>query len=239
KVHQKTEVVLFVDEFCNYMDGKIAEDAVILLRKLGYRVTILKGLDSGRSFLSKGFLDQAQKEIDFNLQKIAPLLTENSVLVGIEPSAILSFKDEYLRLAKDKELAKVVADKTYIIDGFLALEVRNKNIVADSFTKVEKEIKIHVHCHHKAIGSQKDTFDILNLPLRYRPTILPTGCCGMAGSFGYEEDKYGLSIKIAELHLAPSVRKAQQDVLIAASGISCRQQINHTTNRKAKKPVSI
>jgi len=239
KVHQKTEVVLFVDEFCNYMDGKIAEDAVILLRKLGYRVTILKGLDSGRSFLSKGFLDQAQKEIDFNLQKIAPLLTENSVLVGIEPSAILSFKDEYLRLAKDKELAKVVADKTYIIDGFLALEVRNKNIVADSFTKVEKEIKIHVHCHHKAIGSQKDTFDILNLPLRYRPTILPTGCCGMAGSFGYEEDKYGLSIKIAELHLAPSVRKAKQDVLIAANGISCRQQINHTTNRQAKHPVSI
>lgn len=239
KVHQKTEVILFVDEFCNYMDGKVAEDATILLRKLGYRVTILRGLDSGRSYLSKGFLDQAEKEIHLNLQKIAPLLNENTVLVGIEPSAILSFKDEYLRLAKDKELARKIADKTYIIDAFLASEIRNKNILSDSFTDEVKEVKIHVHCHHKAIGNQKDTFDILNLPLGYQPTILPTGCCGMAGSFGYEEDKYDLSIKIAELHLAPSVRKAKKDVLIAANGISCRQQIKHTTDRQAKHPVSI
>jgi len=239
EVHQETEILLFVDEFCSYMDGKVAEDAVFLLRKLGYRVTILEGLDSGRSFLSKGFLDQAQKEIRTNLQKIAPMLNENTVLVGIEPSAILSFKDEYLRLAEDKEQARMVADKTYLIDAFLAQEIRDINIQANSFTDAVKEIKIHTHCHHKSIGSQKDTFDILNLPLNYTPAILPTGCCGMAGSFGYEKDKYELSIKIAELHLAPSVRKAKQEVLIAANGISCRQQIEHTTARESKHPISI
>lgn len=239
KVHQKTEVILFVDEFCNLMDGKIAEDAVILLRKLGYFVTILEGLDSGRSFLSKGFLDQAQKEITRNLQEITPLLSENTVLVGIEPSAILSFKDEYLRLAKDKEQAKRVASKTYIIDAFLASEIRKGNVQANSFTDIEKEIKIHVHCHHKAIGSQKDTFDILNLPVGFKPTILPTGCCGMAGSFGFEKETYDVSIKIAELHLAPSVRKAKEKVVIAANGISCRQQITHTTARQSIHPISI
>lgn len=239
KVHQEIEILLFVDEFCSYMNGKVAEDAVILLRKLGYRVTILEGLDSGRSFLSKGFLDQAQNEIQTNLQKIAPMLNQNTVLVGIEPSAILSFKDEYLRLAKNKEQAKMVAEKTYLIDAFLASEIRDKNIQSSSFTDAVKEIKIHTHCHHKSIGNQKDTFDILNLPLMYKPTILPTGCCGMAGSFGYEKDKYELSIKIAELHLAPSVRKANKDVLIAANGISCRQQIEHTTGTHSKHPISI
>lgn len=239
EVHQKTEILLFIDEFCSYMDGKVAEDAVILLRKLGYRVTILEGLDSGRSFLSKGFLDQAQKEIQINLKKIAPKLNENTVLVGIEPSAILSFKDEYLRLAEDKEQARMVADKTYLIDTFLAQEIRNKNIQSDSFTEVAKEIKIHAHCHHKTIGNQKDTFDVLNLPLNYKPTVLPTGCCGMAGSFGYEKETYAVSIKIAELHLAPSVRKASKEVLIAANGISCRQQIEHTTARQSKHPISI
>lgn len=239
EVYQETEILLFIDEFCSYMDGKIAEDAVILLRRLGYRVTILEGLDSGRSFLSKGFLDQAQKEIHINLQKIAPMLNGNTVLVGIEPSAILSFKDEYLRLAEDKEQARMVADKTYLIDAFLAEEIQNKSIQSSSFTNEVKEVKIHTHCHHKSTGSQKNTFDILNLPLGYKPTILPTGCCGMAGSFGYEKDKYELSIKIAELHLAPSVRKAGKEVLIAANGISCRQQIEHTTARHSKHPITI
>lgn len=239
KPHQKIEIVLFVDEFCNYMAGKLAEDAVVLLRRLGYHVHIIQGLDSGRSFLSKGFLEQAQKEVNTNLKKLAPLLNGNNVLVGLEPSAILSFNDEYLRLADNKELAKEIADKTYLIDAFLASEIRNKNIHAESFTKEPKEIKIHNHCHHKAIGNQKDTFDILNLPTGYKPTILPTGCCGMAGSFGFEKDKYDMSIKIAELHLAPSVRKASEETLIAANGISCRQQIEHTTSREAQHPISI
>lgn len=239
KSYQNTEVVLFVDEFCSYMAGELAEDAVVLLRRLGYRVHIIEGLDSGRSFLSKGFLDQAQKEINTNLQKLAPLLIENRILVGLEPSAILSFKDEYLRLADNKEVAKEVADKTYLIDAFLASEIRNYHIQATSFTEEVREIKIHNHCHHKAIGNQKDTFDILNLPTGYKPTILPTGCCGMAGSFGFEKDKYDLSMKIAELHLAPSVRKASEDTLIAANGISCRQQIEDATNREAQHPIRI
>lgn len=239
EVTQKTEVVLFVDEFCNYMAGKLAEDAVVLLRRLGYRVHIVQGLDSGRSFLSKGFLEQAQKEINTNLEKLTPMLHGNNVLVGLEPSAILSFKDEYLRLADKKELAKEIAEKTYLIDAFLASEIRNNNIKSDLFTDESKEIKIHNHCHHKAIGNQKDTFDILNLPTGFKPTILPTGCCGMAGSFGFEKDKYELSINIAELHLASSVRKASKDTLIAANGISCRQQIAHTTSREALHPISI
>src|SRR5699024_5513848 len=193
----------------------------------------------GRSFLSKGYLDQAQREINKNLNKIAPILKANSVLVGIEPSAILSFKDEYIRLADDKEKAIKIANKTYLIETFIAEEIKKGNITSSSFIDEAKEIKIHNHCHQKALGNQKDTFDILNLPIGYKPTILPTGCCGMAGSFGFEKDKYDLSIKIAELHLATAVRKADKEVIIAANGISCRQQIEHTTTRQAKHPISI
>lgn len=239
QVTQKTEVILLIDEFINYMAGSIAEDSIVLLRELGYQVTIVSGLDTGRSFLSKGYLDQAQGEINKNLNKIAPILKANSVLVGIEPSAILSFKDEYIRLADDKEKAIKIANKTYLIETFIAEEIKKGNITSSSFIDEAKEIKIHNHCHQKALGNQKDTFDILNLPIGYKPTILPTGCCGMAGSFGFEKDKYDLSIKIAELHLATAVRKADKEVIIAANGISCRQQIEHTTTRQAKHPISI
>src|SRR5690625_7134135 len=116
-----------------------------------------------------------------NIEKIGYVLNENRVLVDIEQSAILYCKDEYLRLAEDKELARKIADKTYIIDACLASEIRNKNILSDSFTDEVKEVKIHVHCHHKAIGNQKDTIDILNLPLGYKATILHTGGSVMAG----------------------------------------------------------
>jgi len=238
-VFQKTKVVLILDEFTALLGGNIADDALFLLNKLGYETHVLSHIDTGRSFLSKGFLDEAQREIDKNLTRMEKLLTEDTIFIGIEPSAILSFKDEYLRLSKNRKLAQKIADKTYLIESFLANEIRDHNWNKNWFTDEVKQIKIHNHCHQKAMGFQKDTFDILNYPEGYIPTILSSGCCGMAGSFGFEKESYQLSLQIAELHLAPAIRKASHTTLIAANGISCRQQIEHTTKRIAQHPISI
>lgn len=238
-VRQTTKVVLLIDEFVGLLAGTIAEDAYELLQRLGYELLLIPKFDSGRSFLSKGFLDQAQRLIDKNLGLLETYLSDDTFFVGIEPSAILSFRDEYLRLASDKILAQKVASKTLLLEEFIIKEYRNGKFSNTLFTREYKEIKIHNHCHQKALGNQKDTFDILNIPENYSPTILPTGCCGMAGSFGYEKENYTLSIKIADLHLTPALKRASSEVLIASNGLSCRQQIAHTTDKNALHPIQI
>jgi FAD/FMN-containing dehydrogenase/Fe-S oxidoreductase len=238
-ISNKKQLVLFVDEFSNYLDAEIAVDAFVLLTGLGYKVEVIDTLDSGRALLSKGFLEEAKLEANKNIKFLKEKVSENLPLIGIEPSAVLSFRDEYLRLADDKESAKTISKNTFLIEEFLAAEIHNGNISAAQFTSEEKQIKIHTHCHQKSLSNQKVTFDILNLPINFKPTIIPSGCCGMAGSFGYEKAHYEVSMKIGELKLFPAVRKTPQDTIIAANGTSCRHQIKDGTGREAQHPVTI
>ncbi len=233
------EVFLFVDEFSNYLDANIAEDSYLLLLKLGYKVRLIDSLDSARALLSKGFLIQAKETINYNIEFLKDKVSEEMPLLGIEPSAILGFRDEYLRLADDITSAKKIATSSFLMEEFLASEIEIGNINASSFTKESKAIKIHNHCHQKALSNQKVTFDILNLPINYKPTIIPSGCCGMAGSFGFEKDKYEISMQIGELKLFPTVRNASEEVIIAANGTSCRHQIKDGTQKIALHPISI
>ena len=232
-------VLLFVDEFSNYLDAEIASDAYLLLSGLGYNVTVIDTLDSGRALISKGFLEEAKREANENIAFLKDKVSEKVPLIGIEPSAILSFRDEYLRLADDKIAAETISKHTFLIEEFLAAEIQNGTISAAQFTSEEKQIKIHAHCHQKSLSNQKVTFDILNLPENYKPTIIPSGCCGMAGSFGYEKEHYEISMKIGELKLFPAVRKSSEEVIISANGTSCRHQIFDGTGWKALHPVSI
>ena len=232
-------VLLFVDEFSNYLDAGIALDCFLLLAGLGYKITIIDSLDSGRALLSKGFLDEAKEEADKNIMFLKDKVSKDAPLVGIEPSAILSFRDEYLRLATDKTSAEAISKNTLLIEEFLAAEIEKGNITAAQFTSEEKNIKIHAHCHQKSLSNQKVTFDILNLPTNYKPTIIPSGCCGMAGSFGYEKEHYEVSMKIGELKLFPALRKSTEDTIISANGTSCRHQILDGTGRRALHPVTI
>lgn len=237
KINDK--VLLFVDEFSNYLDAEIALDSFQLLTNLGYKVTVIDTLDSGRALISKGFLEEAKAEANKNIAFLKDMVSENTPLVGIEPSAILSFRDEYIRLADDKPSAQNISKHTFLIEEFLAAEVEKGNISATQFTAKEKHIKIHSHCHQKSLSNQKVTFDILNLPKNYKPTIIISGCCGMAGSFGYEKEHYEVSMKIGELKLFPAIRKSFENVIIAANGTSCRHQILDGTERKALHPVTI
>lgn len=232
-------VVLFVDEFSNYLDTEIAVDAYLLLLNLGYQIEVIDTLDSGRALFSKGFLDEAKIEVDKNIEILKNKVSENSPLIGIEPSTILSFRDEYLRIAEDKPSAEKIAKHTFLIEEFLSGEIEKRKITSAQFTSEEKNIKIHSHCHQKSLSNQKVTFDILNLPVNYKPTIIPSGCCGMAGSFGYEKEHYEVSMRIGELKLFPTVRKALGNTIISTNGTSCRHQILDGTGRKALHPVTI
>ena len=233
------KVYLFCDEFTNYYDVKIGIDTLELLTKLGYKVLIINHEESGRSFISKGFLEEAKQIIDKNISIFTDLISEKTPLIGIEPSAILGFRDEYLRLADDKISAEKIAKNTFTIEEFIKKEFEKGNISASNFTSNSKEIKIHVHCHQKSLSYSEATFAMLNIPLNYKPIILNTGCCGMAGSFGYEKEHYAISMQVGEDTLFPKVRNLSETVEISASGTSCRHQIKDGTKRISKHPVSI
>ncbi len=232
-------IYLFADEFTNHLDTEIGIDALQLLDHLDYQVILLKHAESGRAFLSKGFLEQAKEVTDINISIFKNVITKETPLVGIEPSAILTFRDEYPRLANDKESAQSIASNTFLIEEFIQQEIVLGNISSDQFTKEAKTIKFQGHCHQKALSNQKSSFDVLNLPENFKVTIIPSGCCGMAGSFGYEKEHYDISMNIGNQTLFPAIKKAKPDVVIAANGTSCRHQIKDGTNQIAKHPISI
>ena len=238
-IASKSKLYLFVDEFTNYYDVQIGIDTIELLSKLGYQITIVDHEESGRSFLSKGFLDEAKVIVNTNISIFKELIDSETPLVGIEPSAILSFRDEYIRLADNKEAAKEIAKNTFTIEEFIKNEVLDGIIRKDVFTNRSMVVKIHGHCHQKALSSVEPTFFILNLPKNYSVSILNTGCCGMAGSFGYEKEHYDVSMQVGEGTLFPKIRNLDRSTIIAAPGTSCRHQVFDGTKRIAKHPVSI
>jgi Fe-S oxidoreductase len=238
KASKKT-VYLFNDEFTNFYDAEVGKDAVTVLEKLGYEVKNVNHEESGRSHISKGFLNEAKELANKNVTVFKDLITEDTPLVGIEPSAILTFRDEYIRLADDKSSAKEISKNTFTIEEFLAKEHQKENIDTSVFTNNSKELKIHGHCHQKALSSTHSSFTILNIPKNYKVTILNTGCCGMAGSFGYEKEHYKVSMQVGEDTLFPKVRCCSPETEIAAAGTSCRHQIFDGTKRLAKHPITI
>lgn len=232
-------IYLFVDEFTNYLDADLGTDTITLLQKLNYAVKVIDHPESGRSFISKGYLKAARRVACKNVEAFKDLISEEHPLIGIEPSAILSFRDEYPRLVDDIASAKAIARYTYTIEEFLHLEMKAGVINSHSFSDQVQKIKIHGHCHQKALSSIAYTFALLNLPKNFKPTIIPSGCCGMAGSFGYEEEHYDISMQIGEQTLFPAVRKAESSTIITAAGTSCRHQIKDGTDRVALHPVQV
>ena len=234
-------VLFFCDEFTRFNDVEIGKKAILLLTRLGYQVEIPDHVDSGRAAISKGLLKHAQKSAEKNLLLLGDKVSEFVPLIGIEPSAVLSFRDEYPRLVQEKwkNVANSIKNHVYLLEEFIAREVERGNITQECFTKEKAKVKLHGHCHQKALASQSDVAFCLNLPENYQVEVLPTGCCGMAGSFGYEKEHYDLSMKIGELVLFPEIRKNESEVIIAASGTSCRHQIFDGTNRSAVHPAEI
>ncbi|TDE13153.1 FAD-binding and (Fe-S)-binding domain-containing protein [Dyadobacter psychrotolerans] len=235
------KVYLFCDEFTNYNDVEIGKKSILALEKLGYQVIIPEHAPSGRPQLSKGLLKDAKKIAEKNIRLLKDIISYDTPLIGIEPSAILTFRDEYPDLVSDDlvEDAKKLAQNALQFDEFIAREIELKHISKDVFTKDKRVIKLHGHCQQKAISSMVPTKKMLSLPENYTVQLIPSGCCGMAGSFGYEKEHYDLSMQIGEMVLFPAVRQQPEDVIIAAPGTSCRHQIHDGTGRKARHPAEI
>lgn len=235
------EVYLFCDEFTNYNDAEIGIKAIKLLTQLGYAVKMIDHDESGRTWLSKGLIRKAQQIANKNIDLFSKIIHDHCPLVGIEPSAILTFRDEYIDIATDNnfEAAKQLSKNVFFIDEFIAREVDRGKISAESFTKLERTIMLHGHCQQKAVGSLSDSIKVLSLPQHYIVSNIPSGCCGMAGSFGYEKEHYDVSMKIGELVLFPAVRENHSACTIAAPGTSCRHQIKDGTSVRALHTVEI
>lgn len=239
--HPIRTVYLFIDELLNFNEAEIGITTVKLLDKLGYAVKFLPHAESGRSFLSKGMLQEARRLAKKNVSLYKEVITGSTPLIGVEPSAILTFRDEYpdLLRGEEKDNARRIAAHTYMIEEFLAKELDAEKIDVKLFKDTKALIKLHGHCQQKALSSLVPVKKILTRLGNNEVHLIPSGCCGMAGSFGYEKEHYDLSMKIGELVLFPAVRKQPQDVIIAAAGTSCRHQIKDGTGRKAFHPVEI
>jgi Fe-S oxidoreductase len=234
-------VYLFNDEFTRFNDTEVGIKTILLLTKLGYEVVIPQHDVSGRTFISKGFLRKAKTIANKNVRLLSPIVSDKSPLVGVEPSAILSVRDEYPELVDQemRDASEALAMNAFTIEEFLANEIMEGRIRPEHFTDARQEILYHGHCQQKAIASTAQAKTFLSLPNNYTVIEIPSGCCGMAGSFGYEKEHYEISMKVGELVLFPAVRSGSNETAICASGTSCRHQIMDGTGKKALHPVEL
>jgi FAD/FMN-containing dehydrogenase/Fe-S oxidoreductase len=237
----KSEVCLFIDEFTNYNDTETGITVIKLLTSLKYKVVTTDHKVSARTFLSKGLIRTAQKTIKKNIIALSGIIDDSLPLIGIEPSAILGFRDEYPELAgvELRETAEKLAANCFMVDEFIAREYKSGRIDKSLFTEDKTSVLLHAHCQQKAIASSKSTIEMLSIPSNYSVKEIPSGCCGMAGSFGYEKEHFNLSNKIGELVLFPEVRSSDETTIISAPGTSCRHHIKDGTGRMALHPAVV
>lgn len=236
-----SEVWFYIDEFTNYNDVEIGKKAISLLQKLGYSVDVVSHPESGRAFLSKGMLKEATEIARKNVEIFFPLVSAAKPLIGLEPSAILGFLDEFPDLLRGEMQAKAksLAAHCLLVDEFVCREFEAGRIRSNQFSEEKRTIRLHGHCHQKAIGKLVATKKMLSIPSNFQVLLIPSGCCGMAGSFGYESEHYEVSMKVGELILFPTIRNLEVETIIAAPGTSCRHQIADGTGRKAIHPVEV
>ena len=234
-------ICLFIDEFTNYNDTEIGIDAIKLLTALNYKVITVDHSVSARTFISKGLVRKAARIVNRNILALEKVVSDDVPLIGLEPSAILGFRDEYPELA-DKELIPSIlkiSKNSFLLEEFITNEFRNGRIDRELFTDEKADILLHGHCQQKAIATTAATREMLSIPVNYNVKEIPSGCCGMAGSFGYEKEHFEMSNKIGEMVLFPDVRNAGENTIISAPGTSCRHHIKDGTGRIAVHPAVV
>lgn len=232
-------VYFFADPFTNYNEPQVGIAAIRVLEAAGYQVKLSPLEDDGRSRISKGLLHMAKKLAQKNLYHLESLVTEDAYLVGVEPSTILTFRDEYVDFFPNHPTMRDIARRCLMVDEFLVQEAKaGRSQLAFRSDVPEQHYKLHTHCFQKTWGTVAATVQMLGLIPNIRVEEIPSGCCGMAGSFGYDKEKYSVSMQIGELVLFPAVRKRGQSEVVAV-GTSCRHQIKDGTDYPAKHPIEI
>ena len=233
-----SKVVLFNDTFNTYNDPHIAIAATELLEAAGFEVLLSSHGCCGRPMISKGLVQPARAAAQQTVERLTPFARQGIPIVGLEPSCLLSLRDEYHYLFPNNPDVPLVAEYAYTFEEFIA----NRADAGDldlAFTNSNRQLLLHGHCHQKALVGTNPSKRMLTLPPNYTLTEVDSGCCGMAGSFGYETEHYDISLKMAERRLLPAVREANDQTIIVAAGVSCRQQIKHGTGRRAWHPAEV
>lgn len=231
-------VVLFNDTFNTYNYPNIAVAATEVLEKLGYAITLPGHGCCGRPMISKGLVDNARAAAQDVVDRLAPYARQGIPIVGLEPSCLLTLREEYLYLLPDDPDVQLVADHAFTFEEFI-VKLADEGELNVKFTEDQREILLHGHCHQKALVGTVPSKRLLSLPPNYTVKEVDSGCCGMAGSFGYEAEHYDISIKMAERRLLPAVREAGSQTIVVAAGVSCRQQIKHGTDQQALHPAEV
>jgi FAD/FMN-containing dehydrogenase/Fe-S oxidoreductase len=228
------EVVLFVDTFSNYHEPENAHAALAVLRAAGRKVAIARASDSdaepsrplccGRTYLAAGLVDEAKREARRVVAALAPQVAAGATVIGLEPSCLLSLRDEFLVMGLGDE-AQRLSGSALLIEEYLALEQRAGRLQLPLKQTAHRRALLHGHCHQKAFDTMGAVASVLRMVPELEVEIVESSCCGMAGSFGYEAAHYDISMQMAELSLLPAVRAADADTVIVADGTSCRHQI--------------
>jgi FAD/FMN-containing dehydrogenase/Fe-S oxidoreductase len=229
------EVVLFHDTFVTHNTPEIGHAAVQLLETAGYRVVLIDRKCCGRPLISKGMLGEARDHAAWNVERLYPYASRGVAIVGLEPSCLLTLRDEWVDLLRTDE-ARVVAEQSALLEQFLLRE-RERGLRL-SFRPGARQALLHGHCHQKAIVGTAPTVSALTWA-GFEVTEVDSGCCGMAGSFGFEREHYDISVALGKRRLAPAVKATPATTEVVAPGISCRQQIQHLAGRRAKHPAEV
>ena len=233
-----TEVVLFIDTFSRHFEPENVQAALAVLQAAGYKVQIAdagigeRPLCCGRTFLAAGMVEQAKEEAQRMLEALRPYVDRGISIVGLEPSCLLTLRDEFLVMGLNDEVGPL-AERAMLFEEFLAEESAAGRLKLDLQALPEKTALLHGHCHQKAFDVMPAVRKVLGMIPDLKVETIETSCCGMAGSFGYEAEHFEASMKMAELSLLPAVRKAAADALVVADGTSCRHQIHDGTGREA------
>jgi len=228
-------VVLFNDTFVTYNTPEIGRAAVELLEAAGYHVELVNKKCCGRPLISKGMLAEAKKNAAWNVAQLKPWVERGVAIVGLEPSCLLTLRDESVELLRSDD-ARKVAQSSFLLEEFL-LNERAKGLSLD-FKEGPRQALLHGHCHQKAMVGAGPTVAALQWA-NFDVVETDSGCCGMAGSFGFEKEHYDISVTLGKRRLAPAVLAQPSSVEIVAPGISCRQQIEHLSGRRAKHPAEV
>jgi Fe-S oxidoreductase len=235
------DIILYLDEFTYNFDSELITKAIVVLEKLGYKVLVSPKMNSGRSLISKGFLDRAIEEAKRHLTIFENVIYHNIPIVGLEPSSILTLRDELPKLVgeADRTLAYKQSKLAFTIEEFLWDEYEKGHWKTDHFTNQSEHYHIHAHCHFKALGKEDSLYHLISILPGSHSYKISSGCCGMAGSFGFEKEKYALSMSIANETLFPYISKLSESDHIVAHGTSCRQQIVDGLNKSALHPIEV
>jgi Fe-S oxidoreductase len=234
------DAILLADSFTTYTEPAIGRAAVELLERAGWRVRLQSAGCCGRASISKGLLDQAKRMADAMVGRLEGEARRGTPIVGVEPSCLLTLRDEYLALLPGDPRAEAVAKQATLVADLLveAIDAGDLELRADS-PLAGRRIVFHGHCHEKAgVGTEASRALLQRIP-GAEVVELDAGCCGMAGSFGFEAEHYDISRQVGELRLFPALRGEPADTVVAATGVSCRQQIGHFAGRRARHPVEL